>query len=114
MKNTNTKDFRSMVMEKKETLDILETLMESLGNMEEDAHRTWGKVGTCQKTRWSDDQGRSLPVYIDEDGKETFIVTDIPKIVDDYDYIEKSELDDRDKARINAINTIRETLASLA
>lgn len=114
MKNTNTKDFATMVMEKKEILDVLETLMESLGRMEEDAHKTWGKVGTRQKTKWSDEQGGSIPVYLDEDGNETFTVTDTPKIVDDYDYIEKPELDDRDKARINAINTIRETLASLA
>jgi len=110
----NTKDFKAVVMEKKEMLDIIEDLLETLGRREEDVSKTWGKVGTKQKTKWSDDQGESLPVWLDENDEETFENTGKPKIVDDYDYYEKAELDDRDRARLAAINKVRETLAALA
>ena len=110
----NTKDFTAIVMQKKETLDILETLFESLARLEDDVRKDWGVVGTKQKTKWSDEQGKSLPVYIDNNGQETFEVTDNPKIVDDYDYYEKKEFTDRDKARLASIEAIRETLANLA
>lgn len=111
---TNTKDFRTIVMEKKETLDIIENLMETLGRYEEDARKDWGVVGTKQREKWDDSQGVSRLVYLDENGEETFEDTGKPKIVDKYDYFEKKELDDRDRARLAAIDKIRETLASLA
>ena len=110
----NTKDFNTIIMEKKETLDVLESLLEKLSYLEDDARKEWGKVGTKQRERRNDATGEYAPVYLDENGEETFEDTGRPKIVDDYDYIEKKEFTDRDKARFAAIDKIRDTLAALA
>ena len=114
MKTMEKKDFNTIIMEKKETLDVLETLLEKLSNIEDDARKEWGKVGTKQRERYNDATGEYAPVYLDENNEETFENTGKPKIVYDYDYIEKKEFTDRDKARLAAINTIRDLLATLA
>ena len=113
MKN-NTKDFNTIIMEKKETLDVLESLLEKLSYLEDETRKEWGKVGTKQRERRNDATGEYAPVYLDENNEETFENTGKPCIVDDYDYYEKKEFSDRDKARFAAIDKIRDTLAALA
>lgn len=111
----NTKDFAMVVMEKKERLDILEILMERLSNLEDDVRKEWGSTGkTEQLTRWNKEVEETQPVWKDENGEKTFENTGIPFMTDVYDYIEKKEYEPRDLARLEAIEKIRETLASLA
>lgn len=112
MKNTN--DFTTTIMEKKETLDILESLMEKLGNLEDDTRKDWDVIGTKQRERLNDATGEYAPVYLDENDVETFENTGKPKMVNDYGYVEKKEFTDRDKARLTAIDKIRDLLVTLA
>ena len=109
----NTKDFSTLIMEKKEALDIIEDLLATLATKEEDCGKEWAKVGTVQKKKWTDEGGYQS-VWMDDEGKQTLENTGKPYMIDDYDYVAKAVLDDRDKARLSAIEKIRETLASLA
>ena len=111
---TSTKDFTAVVMEKKATLEVLEELMDKLSTIEENTRKEWGYVGEVQKTRWCEAEDTILPVYLDEEGNETFEVTKAPKIVNDYDFIEKKEFTSQDEAKFRAIEKICETLANLA
>lgn len=108
----NTKDFSTLIMEKKETLDIIEDLLAILASKEEDCGKEWAKVGTKQKKKWNGDEDQL--VWMDGEGNQTLENTGKPYMVDDYDYVAKAVLSDRDKARLSAIEKIRETLASLA
>ena len=104
-----TKDFKTIIMEKKATLDILDTLMSSLSYEEERVLFEYDKVGEEQRT---DDDGNLL--YIDKDGNKTTEVTDTPAMRNVYGDVKKEKLDERDTAKLSAINKIRDTLASLA
>ena len=111
----NTKDFSAVVMEKKEMLDILETLMESLSSLEENTRLEWRATGEReQSTRWNDELKQTCPVFEDENGQHTFEDTGKPWMVDCYDNLPKLEFTDRDNARLAAIQRVRETLAALA
>lgn len=107
----NTKDFTQIVAEKKATLEVLEALMEKLTYEEEYVLFEYKKVG---EEPWLDDFGNQM--YYDEDGKRTSTITDTPAMRGKYENVRKSddEMTDRDKAKLSAIEKIRETLASLA
>lgn len=117
MKTIEKKDFSAIIMEKKERLDILDQLIGTLNNMELEAKKEWARTGTqSQLTRWCDETNQSELVWKDENGKKTFdqSITGEPYMVDDYDYMPKTEYSDRDKARLEAIELVRNTLAGLA
>lgn len=117
MKNIEKKDFSALIMEKKERLDILEQLIGTLNNIEIDTKQEWTITGTqSQLVRWNNETRKDELVWKDENGKRTFdqSITGEPYIVDDYDYMPKTEYNDRDKARLQAIELIRNTLADLA
>ena len=111
----NTKDFATLVMEKKATLEILEILMEKLSSLEDDYTKEWACTGeTEQKTSWNRETEKSEKVWLDADGNRTFENTGVPCMVDCYDYMPKKEYTEKDKAQLEALNKVRETLASLA
>ena len=107
----NTKDFTTIVAEKKATLEVLEALMEKLSFEEEYVSLEYKKVGEHQRM---DEDGN--PLFINEAGERTPLDTGKPAMVNDYDYVKKlaEELTDKDKAKLTAIEKIRETLAALA
>lgn len=108
MTKTNTKNFDMVVREKKAMLEVIESLMADLASKE--------RISLCDMVKTGEHQGKSWNgelYYISEDGKRTTEVTDKPYMVDDYEYVLKKSMDADDKALSNAINTIRETLASL-
>lgn len=117
MKNTvnNAQDFTAMVIEKKQLLGILERLMSTLDNMTDDTMKEWRTTGEQeQATRWNDEHEKSMPVYLDENNKRTFEVTDTPLMVDCYDTLPKLELSNEDKATLSAIDKVRKALIALA
>ena len=107
-KMKNTKDFNAYVMEKKAILEIAEDLMVSLSTREEDHKKEWAKVGESQRT---DRDGNLL--WLDENNERTTEDTGKPCMRDDYDYVEKKSFDAKDEAYFNAIEKIREAIASL-
>ena len=110
-----TTDFAAIVMEKKEMLSILQECMELLDRLDDDARKEFRATGDQeQSSRWNDEEGKSCPVYLDEDGKQTFEVTDIPCMVDTYDYLPKLEFTKEDEAKLSAIEKVKQTLAALA
>ena len=115
MAKNNGKDFTMVVLEKKAVLEVLEELMEKLGSMEAATKEEYRATGELyQLTRWDDATEKRRPVYVDSDDKDTFEVTDNPRMTEKYDYLPKLEFTDRDNAKLAAIDKIRETLASLA
>ena len=107
----NTKDFAQIVAVKKATLEVLETLMEKLAYEEEYVLFDYRKVG---EEPWLDDFGNQM--YYDEKGNRTSTITDKPAMKSIYDNVKKTdeEITERDKAKLAAIEKIRETLAALA
>ena len=106
-----TKNFNEVVLEKKVTLDILEELMEKLNNLEEYKLTRTEETGEEQGKDWD---GNLL--WLDENGKRTTEETDVPYMRKTYRNIRltEDEMDEREKAYSRAIETIRDTLASLA
>ena len=110
-----TTNFTEVVMVKREMLDVLQECMEQLDRMKEEAKLEWRATGEQeQRTRWNDETEKCDPVFIGEDGKQTFEDTGKPWMVDKYDNLPKVEYSDRDKAKLEAIEKVRETLAALA
>lgn len=107
----NTKDFATVVAEKKATLEVLEALMDKLSYEEEYVLLTYEKVGEEQR---KDADGNLL--YIDGEGNRTTEPTDTKCMKDVYADRKRTpdELNDRDLAKIAAIEKIRETLAAMA
>ena len=110
-----TTDFAAIVMEKKEMLSILQECMELLDRIDKDSRLEWRETGEVeQRTKWNDEERKSCPVYLDEDGKQTFEVTDTPCMVDKYDYLPKLTFTKEDEAKLSAIEKVKQTLAALA
>ena len=107
----NTKDFVQVVAEKKATLEVLEELMERLNSEENYVWIDYRCTGEVQR---EDSDGNLL--YIDENGNRTTEVTSTPCMKSRYEDVKKTdgELTDRDRAKLAAIEKIRETLAALA
>ena len=110
-----TTNFTQVVMVKREMLDVLQEMMEKLDSMEQETKLEWRATGEQeQRTRWNDEINDCAPVFIGEDGKQTFEDTGKPWMVDKYDNLPKKEYSDRDTAKLEAIEKVRQTLAALA
>lgn len=106
---TVKKNFKEQLMEKKAMLALVESLMETLNSKEEYYLMEYVETGKeHQRKDWS---GNLL--WKDENGERTTEETDTPYMEKEYEYVMKKSLDDEDKAYQSAIETIRETLASL-
>lgn len=92
------------VMVKREMLDLLETLYKEL----DDAERPIGKSYECVGKEEEQAKDWRTGELLWEDEEQT-----IPKYRDKWDWVEKSELDDNDKAKKEAIETIRKALDKL-
>lgn len=117
MKTTEKKDFNAMVMEKKALLDVLEDLMERINDLEREARLEWRSTGKQEQAmRWNNELQKDCLVWKDADGKRTFdeSITGEPYMFDVYDNLPKLDYSDRDLARLNAIELVRNTLADLA
>lgn len=111
----NTKDFTTVVMEKKAMLEVLEALMEKLSSIEEDINKDWQPTGEKeQATSWDANIKESRLVWLDEDGKRTFEDTGRPCMKDCYDYLPKKNFTEQENAKLAAIEKVRDTLAALA
>jgi len=97
---TTTKALR----EKKVTLEILENLFETLEREEQYAKQEWRCVGKEeeQATNWKTGE------LLWEDEEQT-----IPKYKDKYEYVDKEELTEDDKIKLNAIENVRKALEKL-
>lgn len=92
------------IREKKQMLDLLQKILSTLDSEENDTkmeYRATGKTET-QKKHWKtgellwEDEEKTIPVY------ET-----------KYDYVEKEEFSEDDKAKLEAINQIRTAIEKL-
>lgn len=89
---------------KAQVLDIVKNFFETLDRYEEDTSQEYTVVGKTdeQAVDWHTKE----PLWEDEEKT-------IPKYRDKYDYVKKEELEEDDKARLEAINLIRTTLEKL-
>ena len=92
------------VMVKREMLDLLETLYKEL----DDAEKPIGKSYECVGKEEEQSKDWRTGELLWEDEEQT-----IPKYRDKWDWVEKGELDDNDKAKKEAIETIRKALDKL-
>lgn len=104
-----TKDFETIVLEKKATLDILERLMKELSSIEEYRLLEYVEDGEEQKKDWD---GNLL--YRDGEGNSTTEDTGNPIMKTKYKQVRKTDLDKEDEAYISSLELVRETLANLA
>ena len=105
------KNFNEVVLEKKATLDILEELMSKLNDLEEYKLTRNEETGEEQGKDW---EGHLL--WLDENGKRTTEETGTPYMRTTYKTVRLTadEMDEREKAYASALETIRDTLATLA
>jgi len=89
---------------KAQVLDIVKNFFETLDRYEEDTSQEYTVVGKTdeQAVDWHTKE----PLWEDEEKT-------IPKYRDKYDYIQKENLDEDDKAKLEAINIVRATLEKL-
>lgn len=106
-----TKNFNEVVLEKKATLDILEELMGKLNDLEEYKLTRNEEVGEEQGKDWDGNL-----YWLTEDGKRTTENTGTPYMRTKYKTVRipVEEMDEREKAYAAALESIRDTLASLA
>lgn len=92
------------IKEKRAILEKVESLVQSLEQDRVYAGQSYEVIGT------SDEQDRSWSTkeLLWEDEEKT-----IPKYKKIYGYVDKAELDDEDKAKIKAVDTIIEALLKL-
>ena len=98
---------KSVVLSLKEKRALLEKVENMVASLEQDRvyeGQSYEVIGTSdeQDTSWSTKE------LLWEDDEQT-----IPKYKKIYGYVDKTELDDDDKARIKAIDTIIEALMKL-
>ena len=107
----NTKNYKEVFAEKKALLDIIEEVLSDIEYRETSILRDYVENGQEQKT---DSEGR--PLYKDEYGEKTTEVTDTPIMRTLYKDVQRdpSELDDRDRARYEAIQKIKDAILALA
>lgn len=102
--HTEKENNMNTIKTKRITLEYLEQLMESLNRFEDDVKKEWAVVGKEEEQAkdWRTDE------LLWEDEEKT-----IPKYRDKYDYVPKKELDEDDKTKLDAINTIKKALEKL-
>lgn len=107
----NTTNYKEIFAQKKALMEALEETLTDIEYREKSILRIYKEVGEEQKT---DKDGNKL--YLDEYGERTTEVTDQPcmKAVYDEVMLDVSELDERDKARYDAIQKIKEAILALA
>lgn len=107
----NTKNYKEIFAEKKAMMDVIEDVLTDIEYRETSILRTYKEVGEEQRT---DKDGNKL--YLDEYGERTTEVTDQPCMKSVYDEVmqDVSELDERDKAKYDAIQKIKEAILALA
>lgn len=89
---------------KKEMLDLLQDIMTMLADKETEVSKEYKNVGKTDKQRTNWKTGELMW----EDEEKT-----IPLYEDNWEYVDKEELTENDKARIEAINQIRTTIEKL-
>ena len=111
MKNTNATNYKELFAQKKALMDVIEDVLSDIDYRETSLLRDYVEDGQEPKT---DNEGR--PLYKDEYGEKTTEVTDTPIMRTLYKEVQKdpSQLDERDKARYDAIQKIKEAILALA
>ena len=93
------------ILVKKSILDKLETIFDDLDAQERAVHITYGRTGNqVQSKKWNKET-REYDYLFDDDGN--------PLMEDEWDDIPKTELSDRDKAELKAIEVIKSALEKL-
>lgn len=107
----NTTNYKEIFAQKKALMEVIEDVLTDIEYRETSILRTYKEVGEEQRT---DKDGNKL--YLDEYGERTTEVTDQPCMKAVYDEVmqDVSELDERDKAKYDAIQKIKETILALA
>ena len=85
-------------------LEVLETLMDSIETMERDTKCEWACVGkeSEQSRNWKTDE-------LEWENEEKTI----PHFKNKYDYVNKEELTEDDRAKLRAIDKVKSTLEKL-
>ena len=104
----NNKDFSTIVMEKKELLNLVDRCMEELASFEKYRLCDAIEAGEKQGTNW-----RGELLYLDDENKTTTEDTGIPYMEKIYEYRLPKDPTDIQKAQMLALEKIRETLADL-
>ena len=107
----NTTNYKEIFAQKKALMDVIEDVLSDIDYRETSILRDYVQDGQEPKT---DSEGR--PLYKDEYGEQTTEITDTPIMRNLYKEVQKdpSELDERDKARYDAIQKIKEAILALA
>lgn len=107
----NTKNYKELFAEKKALMDVIEDVLSDIEYRETSILRTYKEVGEEQRI---DKDGNKL--YLDENGERTTEVTDTPCMKTVYDEVmqDVDSLDERDKAKYDAIQKIKEAILALA
>lgn len=107
----NTTNYKELFAQKKALMEVLEDVLTDIEYRETSILRTYKEVGEEQRT---DKDGNKL--YLDEYGERTTEVTEQPCMKPVYDEVmqDPAELDERDKAKYDALMKIKDAVLALA
>ena len=110
MANAKKMTIEETIRTKKALMDVLEDVLEDINYREKSLLRDYVADGEEQRT---DSEGH--PLYLDEYGERTTEVTEQPVMKTIYKDIQRKpeDLEDRDKAKYEAIQIIKEKILEL-
>lgn len=107
----NVVNYKEVFAQKKALMDVIEDVLSDIEYRETSILRNYVEDGQEQKT---DSEGK--PLYKDEYGQTTTEVTDTPIMRTTYKEVQLDplQLDERDKAKYDALQKIKEAILALA
>lgn len=106
-KNT-TKNYKELITEKKAMMEVIDKVMDELESYE--------RYCLCESIKTKEYQAKDFEgnlLYRDANGKRTTEVTDTPIMDYDVEYKLPDDMDDYTKARVDALEKVRECLTEL-
>ena len=108
MTKNATKNYKELITEKKAMMEVIDKVMDELESYEH--------YYLCEPVKTAEYQAKDYNgnlLYRDADGKRTTEVTDTPIMGYDLEYRLPENMDDFTKARVDALEKVRECLSEL-
>lgn len=106
-KNTN-KNYKELITAKKAMMEVIDKVMDELESYE--------RYYLCESIKTNEYQAKDFDgnlLYRDANGKRTTEVTDTPIMDYDLEYRLPADMDDFTRARVDALEKVRECLSEL-
>lgn len=108
MSKNTSKNYKELITEKKAMMEVIDKVMDELESYE--------RYYLCESVKTAEYQAKDYDgnlLYRDANGKRTTEVTDTPIMDYDLEYKLPDDMDDFTRARVDALEKVRECLSEL-